>query len=458
MEALALVRRDPAAAEAAAREALVGAVAAGDRAGEAVARRVLGIVARDGHRFVEARRELLAGVEAAERGGSVELAALCRMSLATTLSLVGDADGAVAAIDAAVAVLSGRDGVRARFQRAAVLQGIGDRDGALAAYAAVEADLRGHDDVVTLAQLHNNCGVIHLEAGDLAGASAELRIAERLHARTGSGKARAEVCTHLALVAARQGDALAALAWYDEVDAELTALGVIDAVALKDRVEVLLAAGLTHEAAATAERAVALLSAGGDNTYLAEAILGRASAENAAGRRDVADGLERDAIAMLRRLGLHHRAGASKPSPALPADLRMLTRVPTRRPVRTLNDALRSVREARGLTQAKLADTLGVDQAMCSRWESNPDWNPRVDELLAIDDALGLPRGALLKAAGYIDDTTTAEQAITADPALSPDGRDAVLILLRYYRQRAATPPHRRGRKPVPTPSHTPTT
>lgn len=151
VEALALVRRDPAAAEAAARDALVGAVAAGDRAGEAVARRVLGIVARDGHRFVEARRELLAGVEAAERGGSVELAALCRMSLATTLSLVGDADGAVAAIDAAVAVLSGQDGVRARFQRAAVLQGIGDRDGALAAYAAVEADLRGHDDVVTVA-------------------------------------------------------------------------------------------------------------------------------------------------------------------------------------------------------------------------------------------------------------------------------------------------------------------
>jgi tetratricopeptide (TPR) repeat protein len=454
VDALGLVGGDPVAAEAAARDALRAAEAVGDGAGSAVARRVLGLVARDGQRFGEAREHFLAGIEVAERGGFVELAALCRVSLAMALSLVGDLDGALAAVDAAVAVLSGRDQLRARFQRGVVLQAVGDNDGALAEYSAVEPALAADDDVATLAQLHNNCGVIRLAAGDLGGASDHFRRAEGLHTTAGNRKARAEVCSHLALVAARQGDALAALGWYDEVDAELAALGVTDAVALKDRVEVLLAAGLTNQAVTTAERAVALLDPGGDNIYLAEAILARAGAEKAAGRRQRAGELERDAAAMLTRLGFRPRVGSLPTAPGLPADVRMLTRpAPDSRHPTTLNDALRTLREARGVTQNQLAEALGVDQTMCSRWESNPNWNPRIDEIAAIDDALGQPRGSLLKAAGYIADITTTEQAVMADPALGPDGRDAILILLRYYHQRATPPPTRRGR-----PRSTPTT
>ncbi|HEX8581929.1 MAG TPA: hypothetical protein VF640_06365, partial [Acidimicrobiales bacterium] len=90
VEALGLVRADPVGAEVVARGALVEAEAAGDVAGVAVARRVLGIVARDGQRFVEAREHFVAGIEAAERGGLMELAGLCRLSLATGLALVGD--------------------------------------------------------------------------------------------------------------------------------------------------------------------------------------------------------------------------------------------------------------------------------------------------------------------------------------------------------------------------------
>lgn len=444
-----MVQRDPSAAETLARDALLAAEVSGDHAGQAVARRVLGIVARDQQHLVEARAHFLAGVEAAERGGSPELAALCRMSLATGLSLVGDAEGALAAVDAAVAALDGRDAVRARFQRGAVLQNLGDGDGALAAYEAVEPELRALDDTVTLAQLHNNCGVIRSTAGDLAGAAADLQQAEQLYTATGARKARADVCTHLALVAARQGDALAALAWFDEVDAELAALGVTDPVALKDRVEVLLAAGLTHEAAATAQRAVELLAPGGDSVYLLEATLARAGAEHAAGRTDTAHDLEHDAAAIADRLGLHPRTGTSPGPPGLPAHLRILTRTTDRHPNR-LNHALRTTREARGITQTDLAHTLGVDQAMCSRWETNPHWNPRIDDITAIDDALGQPRGTLLRTAGYLDDTTTTEQAVMADPNLTPDGRDAILILLRYYHQRATPPPRRRNpRKPT---------
>lgn len=303
MEALALVSRDPVAAEAAARRALAAGEREGDGAEVALARRALGVLARDRHRFVEARDHLVAGVEAAEREGLAEVAALCRMSLATTLSLVGDAEGALAAVDSAVAALSGGDQARARFQRGAVLQAAGEHEAALAAYAAVEPQLREFDDTVALAQLQNNCGVIRLGAGDLVGAGAAFELAERLYREAGMRKMRADVCTHLALVAARRGDALAALSWYDEVDAELRALGVVDPVALKDRVEVLLAAGLTNEAAVTAERAVGLLSAGGDSRYLAEALLARASAEAAAGRSVAAGELERQAVAVLGRLG-----------------------------------------------------------------------------------------------------------------------------------------------------------
>ncbi|HEX9994100.1 MAG TPA: helix-turn-helix transcriptional regulator [Acidimicrobiales bacterium] len=447
VEALGLVRADPVGAEVVARGALVEAEAAGDVAGVAVARRVLGIVARDGQRFVEAREHFVAGIEAAERGGLVELAGLCRLSLATGLALVGDREGALAAVESAGSVLSGGDRARARFQRGAVLQSVGDHDAALSAYADAEPELRAFGDEVSLAQLHNNCGVIRVAAGDLVGAAADLERAERLYAKTGNRKARVDVCTHLALVAARRGDALAALGWYDEVDVELAALGVTDAVALKDRVEVLLAAGLTNEASAAASRAVGLLAAGGESVYLAEAMLARAAAEHAAGRAEVAAGVEREAVAMLTRLGMRPRPGVSSP----PSAFRVIApNMVDRRGRRALNDALRRMREARGVTQADLAAALGVDQALCSRWESNPDWNPRVDEVLAIDDALGQPRGSLLRAAGYLDDVATTEQAVMADAALGPDGRDAVLVLIRYYHQRAAAPHRRRGRKRNP--------
>lgn len=454
VEALGLVRSDPVGAEVVARGALVEAEAVGDVAGVAVARRVLGIVARDGQRFVEAREHFVAGIAAAERGGLVELAGLCRLSLATGLAMVGDREGALAAVEAAASVLSGVDGARARFQRGAVLQSVGDHEAALAAYADAEPELRAFDDVVSLAQLHNNCGMIRVAAGDLVGASVDLERAERLYATTGNRKARADVCTHLALVAARRGDALAALGWYDEVDVELAALGVTDAVALMNRVEVLLAAGLTNEASAAASRAVGLLAAGGESVYLAEAMLARAAAEHAAGRAEVAAGVEREAVAMLGRLGFQARL---RTPPAGAFGLHMLAPVvPERRGRHSLNDALRTMREARGMTQTDLAAALGIDQALCSRWESNPDWNPRVDEVLAIDDALGQPRGSLLRAAGYLDDVTTTEQAVMADAALGPDGRDALLVLVRYYHQRATAPHRRRGRKRNPRNHPTP--
>src|SRR5918997_2968490 len=120
-EALDLVRADPGGAESLAAGALDEAVAGHDAAAEAVARRVLGMVARERQSFEEARDHFEAAVAAAERSGSRQLAAVCRMSLAGALLFLGRGADALALVDAVIPELSGVERARARFQRAVVL-------------------------------------------------------------------------------------------------------------------------------------------------------------------------------------------------------------------------------------------------------------------------------------------------------------------------------------------------
>lgn len=51
-------------------------------------------------------------------------------------------------------------------------------------------------------------------------------------------------------------------------------------------------------------------------------------------------------------------------------------------------------------SQQQLADALGVRQSSVARWCSFRE--PRLDRISSIEWALGLPRGQLLRAAGYV--------------------------------------------------------
>jgi tetratricopeptide (TPR) repeat protein len=313
-----LVRADPGRAEALAAEAL--AEAGDDLRAVAVARRVLGMTAREDQRFEDAEAHLLAAVDAAEGAGARALAASCRMSLAGALLFQGRYGEALALVDAAIPALSGVERARARFQRAAVLQVSGDEEAAARAYETAERALRRVGDRLTLAQLYNNRGQLRLAQGRVRRAGDDLRRAESIYDELGLGKARADVRANLGVAAAREGDLLAALRWYEQADAELAGLGREDPLSLKDRVPALLVAGLSDEATDTARRAVELLEPRGRSTYLADAMLVQAEAELAAGDAAAAGELGRAAADQFADFG-HARATVDARAVATLADL-----------------------------------------------------------------------------------------------------------------------------------------
>lgn len=91
--------------------------------------------------------------------------------------------------------------------------------------------------------------------------------------------------------------------------------------------------------------------------------------------------------------------------------------------------AIRSAYTGR-LTQAELARQLGVAQNTISRW-STGEVEPRLDDIVAVETACKLPRGFLLRAAGYVEHDSTPEMAIAADHRLDDARRE---LLLAAYR------------------------
>lgn len=105
--------------------------------------------------------------------------------------------------------------------------------------------------------------------------------------------------------------------------------------------------------------------------------------------------------------------------------------------------AIREAREMVGWTQTRLADMLGVQLNQISgRWELGRE--PALDECRRIEEVLGLPKGYLLRAAGYVEDAVTTEDAIANDPRLTPEYRDAVLAALGSMIKSASANPRAR--------------
>ncbi|MEY4173251.1 MAG: helix-turn-helix protein [Actinomycetota bacterium] len=82
------------------------------------------------------------------------------------------------------------------------------------------------------------------------------------------------------------------------------------------------------------------------------------------------------------------------------------------------------------LTQTELASVLGVAQNTISRW-STGEVEPRLDDIAAIEDACGLSRGHILRAAGFVATVANPEDAVAADHRLDPARRE---LLVAAYR------------------------
>lgn len=81
-------------------------------------------------------------------------------------------------------------------------------------------------------------------------------------------------------------------------------------------------------------------------------------------------------------------------------------------------------------TQVQLAEILGVAQNTISRW-STGDVEPSLDDLVRLEETCGLPRGHILRSAGYVSELASAEDFIAADHRLDPVRRE--LLLSAYF-------------------------
>jgi predicted transcriptional regulator len=91
--------------------------------------------------------------------------------------------------------------------------------------------------------------------------------------------------------------------------------------------------------------------------------------------------------------------------------------------------AIRVARERAEVSQVELAKKLGVSQSMIARWESSSE--PLLSVVARIERVLALPKGELLRAAGYVSDIVSVGRAVEEDPRLDDRARR---VLLASYR------------------------
>lgn len=116
------------------------------------------------------------------------------------------------------------------------------------------------------------------------------------------------------------------------------------------------------------------------------------------------------------------------PSPDVPKES------PPRGPLGT---ALRKFRRRVGTSQDALADESGVPQHQISRIERGL-LSPTLEEVAALERALGIGKGALLIASGAIEIALTFEDAVEQDPTLSEEAKWFMLDAYHGHLRRSA--------------------
>lgn len=259
------------------------ALAAGNTEAASTALRAQALAWREQGRIDDARRSLEEAIEVASAGSEMRAGGLARGSLASVLMASGDADGALAQLDVAIAVLSGRDAAAAAMQRGAVLQRLGRVHDALTSFELALAGAVECGDEVTEARTRANRGVLQGYAGKFAAATRDLEVAERLFRRNDMELFAVDCEHNLGFVSARSGDVLKALRLFTTARAAYDRLDVGRPNARLDECEALIAVRLAPEARRAATEAERELRAGGQLADAAEAGLLRARACEIAG-------------------------------------------------------------------------------------------------------------------------------------------------------------------------------
>lgn len=200
---------------------------------------------------------LRAAVAAGRRAGSRRLAGEARMSLGSALVFRGRPDAAVRAIEAAIGDLQGVSAARARVQRAAILQELGRYDAALDELRRTLPVLRRADDAEWAVRALSNRSLIHAARRTFRAAEADLLDARRLCLDNDLELPAAFAEQNLGCVKALRGDVPAALRCFDAAQERYQGLGIVEPSLLVDRAEVLLSVRLLEEAREAAEAAVA---------------------------------------------------------------------------------------------------------------------------------------------------------------------------------------------------------
>jgi tetratricopeptide (TPR) repeat protein len=304
--ALDLVPADPARASAQAARALELARRAGDRAAQSMAHRALGLAARELGDLDGALASLHAAVRVATAAGLSRAAGQARMSRAFVLLSQGRTRAALRDAEAAVASMRGLDRARALAQQGLVLQRSGRLDDALTVYARALPALLRYRDRLWEARLRNNRALLQAFRGRLRRAKTDIARAEQLYALLELPRAQAGARWNLGLIEGKRGDIPAALAAFDSAAEAYRKADLPMAALLMDKGEVLLSAGLADEALLTVTAAVAELARRRQAADLAEAHLLLARAQLAAGSPGPASA---SASAARRGFTGQHRSG-----------------------------------------------------------------------------------------------------------------------------------------------------
>lgn len=81
-------------------------------------------------------------------------------------------------------------------------------------------------------------------------------------------------------------------------------------------------------------------------------------------------------------------------------------------------------------------------QNTISRW-STGEVEPSLGDISRLEEACGMPRGFVLRSAGYVADQQSAEDAIAADPRLDAPRRELILATYRVAVAQSSSGPTR---------------
>lgn len=255
--------------------------------------------------LMTAEAKMRAAIRTSSRLEDAQPAGEARMSLAFILLERGKVSSALRHADRAADNLVGLPAARLIAQRAMILQRCGRLDEALIDFAKALPILRRHQDDQWEAVLRNNRGLLLVYRGDLAAAERDLNKALELDQAAGREVDAAVVEWNLGFLAARLGDAPAALERYRVAAAAHDRHGTPHPQLLMDRCEVLLSVGLTTEAKESAQLALAACATSGKGVDLAEAELLFAKAALADGDAQAAREAASRAEKSLRRQHRH---------------------------------------------------------------------------------------------------------------------------------------------------------